>query len=241
MTIRTRAMRHRQGPHSRDGRQPRRAALLGEQHQRPSPWNDEFTVARALKPDTRVAYRPTGTARRPAWGRPRSCSACFVVVADALAVDEAIRHTVACSAVLPAIWLWPATIPLAFTPDAVLNVPPRVPRSIIPLLRVQENAWFAPLAIRLIPTTWPFGLTPDAKLNAPPSVRGRPCPRSPSRRTRGSRNYPQRPGRPPGRSGSTPVAPLVVPPRVPRSTIPILRPGERVAGGIAGGRGDPTT
>ena len=52
-----------------------------------SPWNDEFTVAEpsSLTPEWRIALlaRPEG----PRGAGLRSCSACFVVVADALAVD----------------------------------------------------------------------------------------------------------------------------------------------------------
>src|SRR5207247_1695119 len=78
----------------------------------------------------------------------------------------------------PTIW------PLSFTASAVLPLPPRTPRSIIPPIAVHEKA--CPLrsgrqngpqkgvpiadACPLSPATWPLAFTADAELLVPPSV-----------------------------------------------------------------------
>src|SRR5438552_3626451 len=67
--------------------------------------------------------------------------------------------------------LSPTTWPAALTARALLRVPPRVPRSTIPPVRVHEKAWdSASPAVWLKPTVWPLGLTAVALLCVPPRV-----------------------------------------------------------------------
>src|SRR5438874_12666525 len=70
-----------------------------------------------------------------------------------------------------AVVLWPTTWPLGLTDSARLESPPRVPRSTIPPVRVQEKACIgterpAPGTGAPSPTTWPPGLAEAA----PPEV-----------------------------------------------------------------------
>src|SRR6266566_9290887 len=55
-------------------------------------------------------------------------------------------------------------------PMARLEVPPRVPRSFMPSVAVQRNAWMSPEAVALAPTTCPASLIARASADAPPRV-----------------------------------------------------------------------
>src|SRR5205085_4994851 len=65
-----------------------------------------------------------------------------------------VRQSVAWDSASPGSLLAPTTWPLGFTADAMVIVPPSVPRSTIPPALVHEKAWYsASPAVVLTPTT----------------------------------------------------------------------------------------
>ena len=104
---------------------------------------------------------------------PRTAERAEVIGTGLMALLAAVRK--AWNAVLPLSKAVPTTWPESLIPEAVLHVPPSVPRSsvagLMGRLAAVRKAWKGALpVVAAEPTTWPESLIPKAELPVPPSV-----------------------------------------------------------------------